>query len=350
MIKLGIIGTGGMANTHALFFKKIKGVELTACCDVDLKKAGEYAKKHCINNFYSDAEEMLKKEKLDAVTVVTSDKFHHPVVMKALAKKLHILCEKPIALNRKDAWEMAGEARKKGVINNVNFSYRNSSAAQMAAGLIRKGALGKIMHVDSFYQQSWLVSSAWGDWKTSPGWLWRLSTKMGSNGVLGDVGVHIYDLTTFIAGEITELNCLLKNFKKKPVFYKGNKLDANDSAVTMVKYKSGAVGSIYTSRYITGHPNDLKVGVYGDKGALEIYLNGSPQSYEELRVCRGVNAAGKNSWETLIAPATPNMYERFIKGIRTGKNGQADFATAARVQDYLDASFASDRKKKWIKT
>ena len=64
MIKLGIIGTGGMANTHALFFKKIKGVELTACCDVDLKKAGEYAKKHCINNFYSDAEEMLKKRKV----------------------------------------------------------------------------------------------------------------------------------------------------------------------------------------------------------------------------------------------------------------------------------------------
>jgi len=338
-----------MANTHALFFKKIKDVQLSACCDIDLKKAEEFSKKHCVKGCYSDLNGMLRNESLDAVSVVTSDKFHHPVVMKALEKKLHVLCEKPLALNNKDAWEMAGAAKKKGVINNINFSYRNSFGAQLAARMVKKGELGRIMHVDSYYQQSWLVSAVWGDWKTSPGLLWRLSTKMGSNGALGDVGVHIYDLTTFIAGEISGLNCLLKNFKKTPDSYKGNKLDANDSAVTLVKFKSGAIGSIYTSRYITGHPNDLKVGVYGEKGALEIYLNSAPQAYEELRVCRGENALKKNSWETLIAPATPNMYERFITGIKTGRNDQPDFAAGARVQDYLDASFISDKKKKWIK-
>ena len=338
-----------MANTHALYFNKIKDVEISACCDIDKTKAEQYAKKHCVSGCYWDIDEMFRNEKLDAVSVVTSDRFHHPVVMKALAKKIHILCEKPIALNRKDAWEMAREAKKKGVINNINFSYRNSCAAQLAAQMIRKGELGRIMHVDSYYQQSWLVSGAWGDWKTSSAWLWRLSTKMGSNGVLGDVGVHIYDLTTFLVGEIAELNCLLKNFKKNPSTFKGNKLDANDSAVTMVKYKNGAIGSIYTSRYITGHPNDLKVGVYGEKGALEIRLNSAPQAYEEIKVCRGENAFKKNSWETIIAPGTPNMHERFIRGIKSGKNDQADFATGARVQDYLDASFISDKKKKWMK-
>ena len=66
-------------------------------------------------------------------------------------------------------------------------------------------------------------------------------------------------------------------------------------------------------------------------------------------VKQGENALKKNSWETLIAPATPNMYERFITGIKTGRNDQPDFAAGARVQDYLDASFISDKKKKWIK-
>ena len=122
MIKLGIIGTGGMANTHAKNFQKIKGVELVACCDIDREKVEKYGKTYCIKGCYTNVDEMLKKEKLDAVSVVTSDKFHHPMVMRALAKRLHVMCEKPLALNRKDAWEMAGLAKKQRVINNVNFS------------------------------------------------------------------------------------------------------------------------------------------------------------------------------------------------------------------------------------
>ena len=349
MIKLGIIGTGSMANIHATNFKKIKDVEIVACCDVEKEKAEKYSENHGVNSCYSDVSDMLDNEKLDAVSVVTSDRFHHPVVMKALSKKLHVLSEKPLALNAKDAWEMAKMAKKKGVINNVNFSYRNSSAAQLAAKLIKKGEIGNIKHIEARYQQSWLVSNAWGDWRTGSQWGWRLSTKMGSNGVLGDVGVHIYDLTTFIAGTgIAELNSLVKNFKKTPGDYMGNKFDANDTVVTMSKFDNGAVGSIFASRFITGHPNDLKVGVYGDKGAIEVYLNDVRSSYEELHICKGDNALKKNSWETLIAPETPNMYQRFISGVKSGKNDQGDFATGARVQDYIDASFRSDKKKRWV--
>ncbi|OGF44342.1 MAG: hypothetical protein A2231_06850 [Candidatus Firestonebacteria bacterium RIFOXYA2_FULL_40_8] len=350
MIRLGIIGTGSMANTHATNFKNIKDVEIVACCDIDMQKVEQYSKKHCVKGCYSDVSEMLDNEKLDAVSVVTSDRFHHPVVMKALSKNLNVMSEKPLALNSKDAWEMAKMAKKKGVINNVNFSYRNSCAAQMAAKLIKKGEIGVIKHIEAYYQQSWLVSGAWGDWRTGLQWGWRLATKMGSNGVLGDVGVHIYDLTTFIAGtEIVELNSLLKNFKKTPGSLMGNKFDANDTVMTMAKFKNGAVGSIFASRFITGHPNNLKVGVYGDKGAIEVYLNDVRATYEELHICRGDNALKKNSWETLIAPETPNMYQRFINGVKSGKNDQGDFATGAKVQDYIDASFKSDKKKGWVK-
>jgi len=351
MLKLGIIGTGAMANTHAKNFLKIKDVKLTACCDIDRVKVEKYAKVHSIPGVYTDLDVMLRSEKLDAVSVVTTDQHHHPVVMKVLSKKINVMCEKPLALNRKDAWEMARTAKKNGVINNVNFSYRRSPAAQLAAKMIKNGELGNIKHVDAHYQQCWLVSTAWGDWKTDPTWLWRLASGMGSNGVLGDVGVHIFDLTTFIVGgEISELNCLLKNFPKKPASFRGNKLDANDTAISMVKFKNGAVGTIFASRFITGHSNDLKVGVYGDKGAIELYLDPNIESsYQELRVCKGDNALKKYLWETVIAPETPNLYERFINGIKTGKNGPGDFATGAKVQDYLDRCFESDKKKKWVR-
>ena len=51
------------------------------------------------------------------------------------------------------------------------------------------GEIGKVRHIEASYLQSWLVSKAWGDWSTESQWLWRLSTKHGSNGVLGDVGM-----------------------------------------------------------------------------------------------------------------------------------------------------------------
>ena len=75
--------------------------------------------------------------------------------------------------------------------------------ARAAAGGARwcaTGAIGTVRHFEASYLQSWLTQPAWGDWRTRPQWLWRLSTAHGSKGVLGDVGIHILDFATFIAG------------------------------------------------------------------------------------------------------------------------------------------------------
>jgi predicted dehydrogenase len=344
MIRIAIIGTGGMAHAHAGNFSKIKGVQLAACCDVEAGRAAAFAQKWNIPRHYTDYNAMLDSEKLDAVSNVTPDKLHASVALAVLKHKLHILSEKPLAANLAEAKSMAAAAKKAGVINMVNFSYRNSAALLAAARLVRAGGIGRVMHVESSYLQSWLVGMAWGNWKTNPAWAWRLSTRHGSAGTLGDIGCHIYDLTGLLAGDYASIDCRLKTFDKgMPQNRLGEYvLDANDSFVSTVEFGNGALGTIHSSRWAVGHLNSLRARVYGDQGAVEIDLD---KSYTEYRVVSGQKSINKAAWKTVICKPIPNLHQRFITAIRTGKNDPSDFANGLKVQKYLHYSFESDKKR-----
>ena len=344
MLRLGVIGTGGMANAHANEFKKLKGVRLVACADVVPERAKAFAEKHGIPASYGDYREMLTAEALDAVTNVTIDAAHAEVALAVIGKGLPILSEKPLATTLADARKMAAAARKAGVVNMVNFSYRNSSGLQAACQLMKTGKLGRVMHVESSYLQSWLISRGWGDWRQAPGMTWRLSTKHGSAGVLGDLGCHIYDLTTLLAGDIASIDCRLKTFDKG---VRGNRLgeyvlDANDSFVSTVEFANGAIGTVHSSRWATGHMNSLRCRVHGDKGAIEIDLD---RAYDEYRLCFGPAAIDKPEWKTVKCKPTPNVYQRFVRAIAAGKSDGNDFANGAKIQAYLHYSFESNKKR-----
>ena len=346
MINIAIVGTGGMAGGHASSFKSMRGCKLVACCDLDLKRAKKFAERYDIPYVSNDVNDMLASVDIDAVTIVTSDAGHAPVSLAVIKAGKHVLCEKPLALNYKDAKKMADAAAKKGVINMVNFSYRNSSAIQKAAQLVQDGELGRIMHFEASYLQSWLSSKSWGDWRTSPNWLWRLSTKHGSMGVLGDVGVHIVDFAGFPLGDFASVNCKLKTFKKARGDKVGKyKLDANDSAVITAEMQNGAIGTIHTTRWATGHANSLSLRIHGEKGALFVDLD---KSYGELQICRGKDV-DTNSWKTLKCRQTPSIFKRFITSIKTGTNDAPDFARGAKVQRVLDKCYESNTTGKTAK-
>lgn len=346
MIKLAIIGTGGMAHAHAEAFQKIKGVQIAAACDINPERALDFSEKFNIPHTFNDPHELLKHADVDAVSNVTSDAFHAPISIAALRAGKHVLCEKPLGVTYPEAKKMVEAARKAKRINMVQFSYRRSSAWLKAQELVQAGKLGKIVHFEASYLQSWLSSTAWGDWKTKPEWLWRLDSSMGSKGVLGDVGVHIVDFATAVTGDIAQLNCRLKTFEA----IKGKKLgkytlDANDSAIIHCELKNGALGVIHTSRWATGFANHVFLRVHGTEGALEINLT---KSYTELNVCLGKDRHS-NTWKTLETKPAPTMYQRFIKSIQTGKQDQPDFARGADVQKILDTCFQSNRAEKTLK-
>lgn len=346
-VRLAIIGTGGMANWHAQRFLSIPGVRLTAVCDIDEVRARAFAGRHAPEAMvFTDAASLLRRSGVDAVSIVAPDALHAPLALQALAAGKHVLCEKPLATNHKDAKRMVAAAKRAGVINMVNFSYRNAPAIQKAAQLVKSGKLGDIVHLEASYRQSWLVSKSWGDWKTSPGWLWRLSTAHGSHGVLGDIGVHILDFASFPAGPIKSVQARLKTFSS----LKGQRLgsytlDANDSALIQVEFASGALGVIHTTRWATGHDNSLALAIHGTKGALRIDLD---RSQDTLEVCLGPDIH-KAKWRTVKAAPAPDIYHRFIKAIRTGDPGEPDFARGAEIQKALDACIESDRTGRAVK-
>jgi predicted dehydrogenase len=343
MIRLAIIGTGGMARSHAQSFRAIKGVTLAACCDIDEEKARTFAAAWGIPRSYSSYEEMLGTERLDAVSVVTIDGMHAPISIAALSHGIPVMCEKPLATTLGDARRMRGLAAARGLVTQVNFSYRNASCAQAAAGVIKGGGIGRVLHVEASYLQSWLVQDTWGDWRTSPAFTWRLSTRQGSTGALGDIGCHIYDLTAFLCGDIAEIDCTLSTFDKGVKEIGPYVLDANDSFVSTVRFAGGGIGTVHATRWASGRINSLRVRVYGDEGGVEVDLDRSTDSY---LICRGKKAVHDGAWKEVHCGKTPTQWERFISAVRSGKSDVCDFENGARVQAYLDASFLSARRRK----
>jgi len=341
MVRLGVVGTGGMAGWQARNFQGIRGCKIVAACDVVEERVEAFGRQFGVRAVYTDVDGMLAEAEMDAITNVTPDAFHAPISLKAVARGLHVLCEKPLAVNYADAKKMADAARRKGVINMVNLSYRNSSAIHKAHELVQEGVIGSVKHVEAGYLQGWLSTMDWKALEQRPGALWRLSSRHGSKGVLGDLGVHILDFASYPVGDIKSVNCRLKTFPK----VKGDRigeyvLDANDSAVITVELAGGAVGTVHTTRWATGQSNSIRLRIYGDRGAIIADLD---QSYGELQLYR-LRPGGKGKWQTVKCKATPSIYQRFIKSIQTGVNDQPDFARGAAIQKALDACFESHQE------
>lgn len=266
---------------------------------------------------------------------------HAPLSLLAIERGKHVLCEKPLATCYEDAAKMRDAAERAGVINMVNFSYRNAPSLQMAAELVRSGALGVVRHAHAHYLQSWLAQDAWGYWKTSPMWLWRLSSRHGSKGTLGDIGVHILDFASMPLGGIRSVRCTLKTFEKATDGIVGDyQLDANDSVAIAAEFENGALGVIHATRWAYPHENALRLNLYGDEGAIDIDLE---RSHDHLRISR-IKQRKAGEWETLKCPPTPSIFERFAAGIRSGAQDQPDFARGALIQCALDACELSNAR------
>jgi len=339
-LRILIVGTGNMGGHHAQSYKEIPGVEVVGGVDVRADQLAAFNEKHGIPNGFASVEEAIAWGQFDAVSNVTPDRFHYATTLPFLAAGKHVLCEKPLATNASDAAKMAEAAAKAGVVNAVNLSYRSVPSMQKAAELVRSGAIGEVRFFEASYLQSWLHQDTWGDWKTSPEWLWRLSSAHGSKGALGDVGVHIVDFATYVAGlSVSDVSGRFAVYDKAPPTNKIGDyvLDVNDSVTMQLSLANGALGTVVATRVASGHQNDLRLKIYGTKGGLEV-LNQEPDT---LRACLEPDLA-KANWQTLECPPVTGNYERFIAAVR-GNDGPRppDFARGAEIQKVLDAAEVS---------
>lgn len=339
-VKLLVLGTGGMAVQHVLHFRQDARVEIVACADAMPGRAEQFSTAHGIPKAFGSLDDAIAWGGFDAVTNVTPDSAHHPTTMKLVAAGKHVLCEKPLAESHPLAREMAEKAEAAGVVNMVNLSYRNVAALETARQMIAQGEIGEVRHVEASYRQSWLVGRMWGDWRTDPKWLWRLSEKHGSKGVLGDVGIHILDFATYAVGMMpVSLQARLKTFHKA----EGDKigdyaLDANDSATLSVEFANGALGVIHASRFMTGFANTLKLDVFGTLGALQVEHG---LEWTELRACTGEDVHAL-AWRRVVAKPVETVYRQFASAVLEGKSQEPSFRHAAELQKIIDLCYEAE--------
>lgn len=342
-MRLVVLGTGRMAAKHAKGFAAIDGVTLVGAVDTNADNLCAYCDEHGIARRFASLDEALDWGEFDAVTNVTPDAVHHPTTLKAIAAGKHVFCEKPLATSYPLALEMVEAAEAAGLINMVNLTYRNVAELHKARELIAAGVIGTVRHIEASYLQGWVAGCDWSDPSIAGPWLWRLSTRHGSAGTLGDIGIHILDLTTFAAGtDIASMTCRLQTFKKVEGDRLGDYvLDAHDSFIISAEFDNGAIGVIHASRWAAGHANDQRLRIWGEKGGLEL-AHGHWGT--QLRLCVGDDIPAGTFRDVAAAPV-PTNYERFAEAVRTGIQTEPSFRHAAELQKVLDLAFVADRDR-----
>lgn len=346
-VRLGMIGTGGMGiDGHLAAYRKSPHVAVVAACDIDPEHLARAAEQYAIPATYADYHDMLDREVLDAVDVVTPNNSHAAISLDAMSRKIHVLCEKPLGLNRQQAREMEAVARKTELIAAVNFSYRNVPAARFIKEIIKSGEIGDIHHVIATYNQGWLVDPS------SPR-VWRLSKEMAGTGVLGDLGSHLVDLARWWVGEFRAVLGHLKTFVNSRPLPDGSgygRVDVDDAASIMVEFENGATGSLFCTRFAFARSNTQRAEIYGTKGGL-VYENERPN---EIQFATGQLMARSHQYAILPVPGSivntrTTTMQQFVDDVARGRSTTANFEDGAACQEVLDAVEESARVGGWVR-
>jgi predicted dehydrogenase len=239
-LKVGIVGAGGMASYHYDGFVKA-GAEVAAIADMDAARAKAFTAKRPIAKIYGSLTEMLKAENIDAVSVITPNKFHKPLTLEALEAGKHVFCEKPPALNAAEMAEMLAASKKAGKTLMFDFNNRARPESKAMMKYIKEGVVGKINSA----QAAWIRRAGipgFGGWFTTKA--------LSGGGPVIDLP-HMTDLALYFMGYPEPDYVVAKTFTD----FMGNKAfkgpwgipdaaggitDVESSCHAMITFKNGA--------------------------------------------------------------------------------------------------------------
>ena len=215
---------------------------------------------------YDDYETMATKEALrpdgvEAVAIVTPNHRHVGPALAFLRAGVHVICDKPLALDLEEARAIEAEARRSGRIFALTHNYSGYPLVRHMRERVAAGDLGDIRIVQVEYAQDWLAADV--DAQSNKQAAWRLDpARSGAGGALGDIGTHAFQLADYVTSlEVAEISAELTSFGA------GRVLD--DNAQIGLRYAKGARGSIWVSQVAPGHANGLRLRVYGTKGGFD---------------------------------------------------------------------------------
>ncbi|WP_124728036.1 Gfo/Idh/MocA family protein [Staphylospora marina] len=256
-LRVGVIGCGSIAvHRHIPEYAAHPDVELVAFCDIVKERAEKMAATYG-GRAYQSYEEMLEAEKPDAVSVCTPNAFHAPASLAAIRRKIHVLCEKPMAISAEEAEAMIREAKENGVQLMIGHNQRMMPPHVKAKEILESGRLGRVLTFRTAFAHGGPES-----WSADGADSWFFRKKEAFVGALGDLGVHKIDLLQWLIGEpIVEVSAMTATLQKKA--------DVDDNAVIVARTRSGAIGTV-TAGWTHAPGEDNSTVLYCENGILEI--------------------------------------------------------------------------------
>lgn len=305
---------------------------MVACCDLIEDKAKSLAEKVC-GRVYTNYYHMLDKEELDLVALATPTGAHYVHVKDILNyKPVHIMLEKPMVLRIAHGVELNALAHKKGVRIFPVYQNRFNTAVQRVKTALTSGELGDV--VLGTVRVRWCRPQRYYD--LAP---WRGTFSM-DGGAHVNQGIHYVDILRYLAGEVEEVHSLFAQL--------GAKLEAEDTGVSIVKFKNGGLGQIEIT--MAARPDDFEasVSIVGSKGLavlggiccnkLETF---SPAPSDQARCSEEVPMAYGLSHR--------RVYEMIAQAILHGANAPVEFEDGLNTIQLLHALYRSNEDRRWVK-
>lgn len=256
MIKWGFIGCGAVTEKKSgPAFRKVKGSDVVAVMRRDENKAKDYAQRHSIDTWYSDAYELINDARVNAIYVATPPSSHAEYAIAAMKAGKPVYIEKPMAASYEDCLRIQQVSEATGIPCFVAYYRRSLPYFNRVKQLIQEGELGELSTVH--IQLTVPPYAADYDKGNLP---WRVKKEIAGAGYFYDLASHQFDLFEWLFGEVTEAHGLTQN--------RAGLYNAEDSVVAQYKFRSGMLGSGNWSFVAPAGTRTDLIEVVGTKGKL----------------------------------------------------------------------------------
>jgi predicted dehydrogenase len=276
-IGMGLVGPGFVGAHHIDAVRRLGFVDVVAIAARSEASARRKADALGVPKAYGSYEALAADPDVHVVHNTTPNYLHVPVILAALAKRKHVVSDKPLAMTGADARRLLEAARDAGVVHAVTFNYRGNPLVQQAREMIAGGELGPVHFVHGAYLQDWLLEDTDFSWRLEP-------EKGGESSAVGDIGSHWCDLVQHVVGQrivevladlTTVVGTRLKPSASADAFAKSADaqreavaIHAEDLATILVRFDGGAKGTVSVGQVCAGHKNGLWFEMNGRRASL----------------------------------------------------------------------------------
>jgi myo-inositol 2-dehydrogenase/D-chiro-inositol 1-dehydrogenase len=308
-VKLGFIGTGGIASQHLNNLKQMEGVEVVSFYDLDLPRAQKAASAHDGARAYSQVDEMLDGRQLDGMYICVPPMAHGEAESKAIERHIPFLVEKPLGMNRAIPAEIGRKLEAAKLIHSVGYHWRYNECSAVAKHILQQNHPGMALGY-------WM-----GDMPMVP-W-WRVQT--GSGGQFVEQTTHIVDLLRYLCGEVQEVYAA---YALRVMAEQVEGTDVPDVGSVTLKLSNGMVATISNTCLLP----------FGHRAGLDIYMNSGVLELDGEGL-REVTRDGVKSHKNVSNPYRSED-EAFIHALRTGDTSRilSDYGDALRTHEVTMAA------------